>query len=699
MYNYYSWLRLLLVLGFISGWLGARAQGFNNNWIFGTQAGLTFNNGGTPTPLSGSALVSYEGCASISDAAGVLQAYSNGANIWNRNHQLMPNGANLGGHESASQAVLFLPYPGRPSQFVVFIVDAIDNNLVYGLRYSVIDMTLRNGLGDVTAVKNVRLPTPTLTGKVTEKLTAAVHANGQGYWIIVKGWQNNEFYSFLLSSSGVSSTPVVSAAGPVHQGGGSFFGAGNAVGCMRVSPNGQWLALAQRDNEFALHNFNNATGVVSNYVGLGNFGYNYGVEFSANSSRLYCASSPGGSIEQYNLLAGTLPQIAASRQNIYYGNISSLQRGPDDKIYGAMLFNGSISVIDNPNALGAACNLRVGAVLLGSGGRQSQNGLPNFPNAFVPNVILALTITATPVCLPAPTAFSATASGFTNGTYTWNFGDPASGAANTASGLTASHVFSAPGTYTVTLQGTSADGSTASTTQTVTVAAPPVFSLGRDTTLCPGAAIVLQPTAAQPAGSTFRWQNGATGSTLAVTTPGTYSLEITRNGCSSRDEVVVRTGVAPTFSLGADTTVCFEQPLVLRPTSTQPAGTTYRWQDGSTDASFTARAPGTYSLTITRNACSSRDEIVVGSRCPVLIPNIITPDNGDQLNQAFVLKGLNAAEWALTVFNRWGKQVYQVGSYNNRWSAAGQPAGVYYYQLRNTITREQYKGWVEVVRQ
>ncbi|GAB3824527.1 T9SS type B sorting domain-containing protein [Hymenobacter jeollabukensis] len=692
--NNYYWL--LLALWLTSGWLGVRGQGYNNNWYFGTQAGLTFSSG-TPAPLTNGQLTSYEGCASISDATGTLQAYSHGVTIWNRSHQPMPNGTGMGGHESASQACMFLPYPGQPSKFVYLIVDAIDNNLVYGLRYSVLDMTLQNGLGDVTATKNVRLPTPTLTGKVTEKLTAALHANGRDYWIIVKGWQNNEFYSFLLSPSGVSSTPVISAAGPVHQGGGSFFGAGNAVGCMRVSPDGQWLALAQRDNEFALHNFNNATGVVSNYVRLGAFGYNYGVEFSPNSSRLYCAASPFGSIGQYNLQAGALTQIAASRVTIYSGDISSLQRGPDGKIYGAMLFNGNISVIDNPDALGTACNLRVAGVPLG--GRQSQNGLPNYPNAFARNVVLSIALTATPACLPSPFTFVGTASGFVTGsTYTWNFGDPTSGAANTATGLTASHVFSGPGTYTVTLLGTSPDG-TASATQTVTAAAPPAFSLGRDTTVCLTQPFVLRPTPAQPGGTTYRWQDGSTGATYAAALPGIYSVEITRNGCSSRDEIIVTGAAAPSFSLGPDTLVCLEKPLVLRPRAAQPAGSTYRWQDGSTAATFTVTEPGTYWLEISRNgSCSGRDEISVGNQCPVVIPNIITPDDGDQLNQTFKLKGLIAAEWSLEIYNRWGREVYQVSRYDNSWSADKQPAGVYYYHLRHNATGQMYRGWVKVMR-
>jgi hypothetical protein len=55
----------------------------------------------------------------------------------------------------------------------------------------------------------------------------------------------------------------------------------------------------------------------------------------------------------------------------------------------------------------------------------------------------------------------------------WQFGDPASGPANTATNNPAGHTFSAPGVYQVVLTITDANGLTASTTQTVTVPAPP----------------------------------------------------------------------------------------------------------------------------------------------------------------------------------------------------------------------------------
>jgi hypothetical protein len=55
----------------------------------------------------------------------------------------------------------------------------------------------------------------------------------------------------------------------------------------------------------------------------------------------------------------------------------------------------------------------------------------------------------------------------------WQFGDPASGAANTATGSPAAHTFSAPGAYHVSLTVTDANGLTATSSQTVIAPGPP----------------------------------------------------------------------------------------------------------------------------------------------------------------------------------------------------------------------------------
>ncbi|WP_303311176.1 gliding motility-associated C-terminal domain-containing protein [Hymenobacter sp. BT730] len=700
-YSYYSFFISLLLFSVFPRALFAQlvTQGEKTNWYFGNQAGVKFISG-VPIAQTNGVLTSYEGCASVSTPAGQLLMYSNGEQVWDAKHQLMPNGSGLGGHTSASQVAMMLKKPGSTTLYYIFVVDAIDNNLVGGLRYSIVDMSLRGGLGDVTATKAVRLPTPTQTGKVTEKLTAALHSNGRDYWIVVHGWQNNSFYSFLLSPSGVSTTPVTSNIGPTHQGGGSFFGAANAVGYMRISPDGSRLALAQRDTGFELYSFNKSTGTVFNYQPLTAYsGSSYGVEFSPDNSRLYCGAGTNRAIMQFNLLAGSTEAINSSLRTIAYTNAftGALLRGPDDKIYVSVLNDQALHVINSPNALGSNCDYRQNAVPLL--GRLAQNGLPNFPNAFI-HPLPTVNFLAPAVCVGATTNFTASVTpNVPDAVITWNFGDTGAGSTNTGSGQTATHAYSKAGTYSVTLSVTLPDIQEPITvTQQVTVNSLPTVTIGPATQkLCQGSQLTLT-TNAQPAGSTYRWQDGSAAASFVVKQAGTYSVAVTSlEGCSATTSVVVEVVPVPVVKLGADTVACLAKPVLLR-TSAQPTGTTFRWQDGTTGSTLLVSVAGTYTVTATSpSGCSGQDEIVVReANCPFIIPNIITP-NGDNQNDTFVLKGLTSEQWQVEIYNRWGRRIYQAKNYDNQWGATGEANGVYYYLLTH-ISGKQYRGWVEVVR-
>ena len=401
---------------------------------------------------------------------------------------------------------------------------------------------------------------------------------------------------------------------------------------MKVSPDGRHLALAERNGPSELYDFNNATGAVSNYVPLQAFDFNYGIEFSPDNSRLYISLSLLGQVVQYNLLAGSTIAIQASARTIGTSKrMGSLQLGPDNKIYIATYASNALDVITNPNALGTACGYHIDAVPLG--GKIGLNGLPNMPNAFAP-ITLTASFTSNAGCVGAAVAFTGTVQPVLSGTtVTWNFGDAASGAANTATGLTPTHTYTSAGTYQVTFTATHPSLATpVVSTQAVTVAALPTVQLGPDTLVCSNAAWVLR-------------------------------------------------------------------------TNPQPAGTLYRWQDGSTAPTYLAHGPGQYSVEVRTSAAgcaATATRVATGKNCPIIvapvaIPNIITP-NGDPQNEFFTLKGLTPSEWHLSVFDRWGRQVFDQARYDNRWNATGQAAGLYYYTLSNAATGEHYRGWVEVMR-
>ncbi|MDO7876447.1 gliding motility-associated C-terminal domain-containing protein [Hymenobacter sp. ASUV-10] len=609
----------------------------------------------------------------------------------------MPNGILAHSHVSATQSALLLPSPGSSSQQYLFTVDAVDNNLVGGLRYSIVDMTLRGGLGDIGAVKEVAVPAPNNV-KLTEKLTAVRHTNGRDYWIVVHAYGSNAFFSYLLTASGLTMTPVVSNLGTVHVGGGGSFGNGNAVGYLRASPDGRRLASAIREVGLDVFDFNPSTGQISNFQPVNiSAPYYYGLEFSPDGSKLYVTDLTGNSIRQVNLLASPLSAQYVGSPGNYTG---AIVRGPDNVLYVAVEQSTFLAAITNPNGTAVTCGLVASGASLGT--RRARQGLPNFPNRYAKPLLptLALSIPAN-ACVGSVVPVSSTLSNAPAGaTYAWDFGDPSSGVFNTATTPTAAHVYQTFGIYTITLTVITTAG-VLTRQYTITVGTIPVVNLGPpQRTICAGESVTLS-SPSTPAGMAYHWSDGSTSPALEVRQAGLYVLRVTTPlGCSGYDSVEVQVQPRPTVRLRADTTLCQQALPLLLQANAQPAGSTYRWQDGSTAATFAVRISGTYRLEV-RNAqgCTARDSVAVtvDACVPMRIPNIITP-NGDGANQTFVLQGLVAPEWSIRIYNRWGREVYQHAQYDNSWAAEGLADGVYYYLLTNPQTGQRYKGWVEVLR-
>ena len=61
-----------------------------------------------------------EGCMVLSDTSGQLMMYSDGQQVWNKNHQVMPGGEDLGGHYSATQSGIILKKPGAENLYYIF---------------------------------------------------------------------------------------------------------------------------------------------------------------------------------------------------------------------------------------------------------------------------------------------------------------------------------------------------------------------------------------------------------------------------------------------------------------------------------------------------------------------------------------------------------------------------------------------------
>jgi hypothetical protein len=370
--------------------LNIKGQKQANNWYFGDHAGLDFNTS-PPTPLLNGqtgfpfapVMLWNEGCSTISDSTGALLFYTNGMTIWNKLHQVMPNGSNLMGHTSSTQSSLIIPLPGSSRYLYVFTTDAMEHVFQNGLRYSIVDMCLDNGKGNVVSTsKNVLL-----VDTVTEKLISIRHSNGIDYWILVHKLLSNTFYSFKLTSAGITDT-IISATQTTH-----YIG----IGEMKASPDGLKIVNASPNDWDVvtltgfhagftnLFDFDPSTGIVSNELTLpGSVAKtDYSASFSPDNSKLYFSCLGHGEVYQYDLNAGNLAAIIASKTFIIPNGPDSwrqMQLGPDNKLYLSRTAKPYISLIEFPNNPGLTCNYIDSAIYLG--GKINSFGLPNFIAGF-----------------------------------------------------------------------------------------------------------------------------------------------------------------------------------------------------------------------------------------------------------------------------------------------------------------------------
>jgi gliding motility-associated-like protein len=701
-----SFIAIVLLLHVIVFPGAAVAQRQYHQWHFGNHVSLQFPGGtAPPVSLAGSQMVSGEGCAAIADTQGQLLFYSNGIQAWNKLHQPLANGTGLGGYDgpselppnSATQGAAIIAKPGSLTDYYLFTVDAAENNLQGGFTYSVVDMSRQAGLGEVVT-KAVRLPTPLGDGRVAEKLAIVRHANQRDVWVIVHGWNTNLFYSWLVTPDGIATTPIVSAGGQLQQGSGDHPASKNynAIGQLKVSPNGQRLALVQFYSPSPeLFDFNCGTGIVSNPRRLTNYYTysSYGVEFSPNSNLLYVSCAQG--LVQYNLLSTQASLISSAY------SFGSIQIGPNDQLYymGSQSSH-SLQVIQQPNQLGLACALQPAGITL-LAGSSAYIGLPNVlvtpPESETP--LVSFGVVGTGVCTGELTSFTAaTYPAMPGATVTWDFGEPAAGGDNTAVGLTAQHRYARAGTYQASMQLVTASGQVYTYAQPVVIFAELQSQLWVSAPPCTGQLITLSIVPPPPRGSTYTWQDGSTNASLDVSTSGTYWVNIVPlQACAYRNILAVEFSPPPIVNLGPDRSIDCDEVITLDAT-TGGADNHYRWQDGSTSAQYRVALAGTYTVAVSApGGCttSATVKLFASDKCLVSVPNVITP-NDDHLNDKLVVQGVAPGTCTLSIYNRWGKQIYEQAHYANNWDASGQASGLYYY-LVTTSTNQHYKGWVEVV--
>jgi gliding motility-associated-like protein len=276
-----------------------------------------------------------------------------------------------------------------------------------------------------------------------------------------------------------------------------------------------------------------------------------------------------------------------------------------------------------------------------------------------------------------------------------------------SNGYNGETVLVGPGTYYV--QASTGACILVSNYVTVTSAIPPTPVITGVLFNCGGEPAHL--TTSEPY-SGYHWSNGSTDPSIDVST-GSYSVIVTDDhGCTGHadtvDVVSVNSPTAmfmgnPNGPVTPGTTVIYTDQsdgngsnIVSWAWTVDSAGA----GAGSTYAS-TFIIPGTYAVTLTvtnANGCTNTytySQVVVPT--DIIAPNVFSP-NSDGVNDALVFEGAQYyPNTALSVFNRWGQEVYSSGNYKNTWKGTDMPDGTYFYVLK-LETGKEYSGNVTLLR-
>lgn len=336
----------------------ASAQ-YENVWVFNGHnlTGIDFNTG-APVPRAAN-IEGLEAQAMICDESGAILFYTNGNKVWNREDEVMGNGANLlelpGWDEpvqSSHQGTVIVPAPAESGKFYIFSLVSLTGgggSYAGNLYYSIVNMQMNGGLGDV----ELNYKGIFLSGGFMEGI-AAVVGDRCNIWLLARSFTDGALNAFEITAGGVNANPVVS---PIAI-------PGTVQGSIRTSTHRKQLALTS--NNYYLLDFDPLSGTASNLKTLLPSSFSQmGTlvpEFSSDNTKLYIPRPLSGfsavtdSLFQLDITLPNAVDIYNSRIGIT-DSANELRAAPDGKIYFSR--KGNIDRINFPNLTGTACGHEV----------------------------------------------------------------------------------------------------------------------------------------------------------------------------------------------------------------------------------------------------------------------------------------------------------------------------------------------------
>jgi len=382
----------------------SKAQNRNSIWCFGDSAGINFSNINNPVPFT-SSVEGRGSCVSIADNNGNLLFYSNTwmytarTIVWNALNDTMTNSYPMGGGGGYND-IQIVPFPDGQNKYYLFYQNVA--GFIDGIFYAIIDMNTvwgTPGLGEVI-IKGQQIT----NHRIADCLQAVKHGNGRDWWLVTKFSDANlttlnRFAVFLVTSNGISN-PV-------------FYDSNDAMDMdfQKIIFNNSYTKIMNINlyGYMCEFDFDRCSGVISNphviYPEITSLPYNrvfWEGAYSPNDSVFYIATNRyplllNCYLLQFDLTASDIPASCDTLDDYLFPiEPGAVRLAPDGKIYYSRAYkspgvnsypyadsmynyiNMNLSVINEPDNIGAACNYQPFSFYLG--GKRTYYGLPNNPD-------------------------------------------------------------------------------------------------------------------------------------------------------------------------------------------------------------------------------------------------------------------------------------------------------------------------------
>jgi len=635
-------MRFLITLVALFCCFFAYTQQETRNWFLHDNRAAIISTGVTAgLPLPPRDFDPISASTSVSDSAGNLLFACDGNTIIDRNLTVMPTMELANVKFNSGDGIVMAQKIPNSSKYLVFYNK--DNktasfiNSSWTLKCAVVDMSLNGGDGDVIAYNQ------TIDTRSSRGYTIVQGSHSNDAWLAVHHNGTDSFFCYKITTTGISTTPVISKTGA------DAFMLDYFFNDLKTSPNGAMIGgiiyrtYSWQNNSISktfaeIYDFDATLGHVSTHVrslslygALTDF---LSVEFSPDNRLFYvcmvqreshslpCGFGYGAVIQFNTCYTDSVDfthysmTVAEKYTRCFpLSTWANMQLGADKRIH--MPFTGTIvSTISKPNTIGTSCNYIFNSYSL-TADNSAYDVAPHFQHHLLEKPVKN-NILYHGGCFPARTYFS-----ISNDTIThvlWNFGDP-SGTNNTSNVANTLHAYSAPGFYTVTaLVYNSQMQLIDSLSELIEIKNPNIRLLHNyptDTSFCQGGQLNFHLTAVN---AVFYWHKlpndiaymNST-DTFIITESGTYVVEMHQSdcdGCIMTDTIRVVVKEKPDINLGPDRILCSGDSIKIGVHATRA---NFIWNTGETTDSIWVHSGGLFWVEAEHdhNGCPSRDSIYI----------------------------------------------------------------------------------------